>query len=63
MVEVVSPEGTKELWAVAARHDEAVAIVRSHIARDHTAQLTNQRPPISLQMQGLSYGEARRVKP
>lgn len=31
MVEVVTPDGTKELWAVAALNDRAVTIVQQHV--------------------------------
>jgi hypothetical protein len=63
MVEVVTPDGTKELWAAAMAHDDAVAAVQRAIPADRVARLTNRRLPIGGRLEGIRYGEVRRVEP
>ena len=63
MVEVVRPDGTKELWAVAAPHDRAVMIVQQHVPPGSAVYPTHRRLPFSTKMQGLRPLEARKVEP
>jgi hypothetical protein len=63
MVEVVTPDGQKELWAAATGHSHAVDAVRNAIPANHVATLTSRRLPHSPKMEGFHYGEVRRVEP
>jgi hypothetical protein len=63
MVEVVSPDGRKELWAAAVAHDDAVEAVRKAIPADYAAKATSRRLPLGPRMEGFRYGEVRRVEP
>jgi hypothetical protein len=63
MVEVVTPDGKKELWAVAAPHREAVTIVQQYVPPGSAIYPTHRRLPGSQKMQGFGPREARRVEP
>jgi hypothetical protein len=58
MVEVVTPDGKKELWAVAAPHREAVTIVQQYVPPGSAIYPTHRRLPVSQKMQGLGPREA-----
>jgi hypothetical protein len=61
-VEVITPDGTKSLWAVALPHSEAVAAVRKVIPPDHYAELSIRRVDRSRKLVGLRRGEVRKIK-
>jgi hypothetical protein len=63
MLEVVTPSGAKELWAVAAPHDEAVSIVEREVPAGSIVRPTNRRLPVSPKMERFGPYEARRVEP
>jgi len=63
MVEVTALDGTKQLWAVAAAHAEAIAVVEKIIPAGSVAALSNRRLPMGQILEGMQYGEARRVEP
>ena len=63
MVEVVAPDGRWELWAAATAHDKAIAAVRKAIPEDWDATLSNQRLHVGPKLEGLRYGEVRKVRP
>jgi hypothetical protein len=54
MVEVVTPDGTKELWAAAVAHKEAVAAVQKAIPAGSTVRLSNRRFPVGPRVEGFS---------
>ena len=61
-VEVITPDGTKSLWAVAVPHTKAIAAVRKVIPPDHIAQLSIIRSlQNSATLRGLLPGEARKI--
>lgn len=61
-VEVLAPDGTTSLWAVALPHSEAVAAVRSVIPPDHVAELSIRRLRRSPRLDGLRPGEVRKIE-
>jgi hypothetical protein len=63
MVEVIAPDGTKSLWAAAIAHVDAVELVKNEIPTGHTATLSNRRLTLDHRLEGLRWGEARRVEP
>jgi hypothetical protein len=63
MLEVVTPDGSKQLWAVAAPHREAVTIVQQYVPPGSAIYPTHRRLPVSLKMQGFRPREARRIEP
>lgn len=63
MVAVVTPDGLKELWAVASSHAEAVAVVKKMVPEGSKAELTSRRLPTGPRTEGIPFGQARRVEP
>ena len=63
MVEVVTPDGSKQFWAVASAHHQAVDIVAGLIQAGCTATLSKQRAPMSEALRSMRFGEARMVEP
>jgi hypothetical protein len=61
-VEVIAPDGTKSLWAVALPHSEAVAAVRKAIPPDYTAELSIRRLHRSPTVERLRSGEVRKME-
>jgi hypothetical protein len=61
LVEVTGPDGSRELWAVASSHDEAVGIVQKLIPEGFTATPSSRRLPAGEKIEGLCRGEARRI--
>jgi hypothetical protein len=60
-VEVVTPEGCKQLWAAALPHNKAVAAVQGAMPPGCITRPSNQRLPVGPLMEGFRYGEVRRV--
>jgi hypothetical protein len=60
MVEVVAPAGSKEFWAAAVPHKDAVAAVQKAIPADYKAELSLWRLPVSPKLE-LSHGEVRKL--
>jgi hypothetical protein len=61
-VEVITPDGTKSLWAVALPHRKAVAAVRAVMPPDHIAELSILRSlHSSAKLRGLLPGEIRKI--
>ena len=63
MLEVVTPDGSKELWAVAAPHSEAAMIVQQYVPPGSAIYPTYRRNAVSQRMQGFRPLEARRIEP
>jgi hypothetical protein len=65
MVEVVAPDGSKSLWAAAIAYVDAIELVKKEIPPDYTATLSTR--PLTLEhrrwLEGLSWGEVRRLEP
>jgi hypothetical protein len=61
LVEVTGPDGYRELWAVASSYEEAVGIVQRLIPEGFTATPSTRRLPAGMKIEGLSWGEARRI--
>jgi len=62
-VEVIAPDGSKSLWAVALPYHEAVEAVRKVIPVDHAAELSGRRLQRSPKLVPLRPGEVRRIEP
>jgi hypothetical protein len=61
-VEVITPDGTESLWAVALPHSEAVAAVSKVIPPDHIAELSILRSlQSSAKLKSLRPGEVRKI--
>ena len=56
LVEVTGPDGTRELWAVASSHDEAVGIVQKLIPEGFTAAPSSRRLPAGKKVEGVCWG-------
>jgi hypothetical protein len=63
MVKVVAPDGSRELWAAATGHEDAVAAVKKVIPPDWVATLSKRRLPIGPATERFRFGEVRRVEP
>ena len=63
MVEVTAPDGSKELWAAAMSHAEAVAAVQKAVPPGFTAKSSNRRLPVGPRLEGFRHGEVRKVEP
>ena len=61
VVEVITPDGTTSLWAVALPHREAVAAIRKVLPSDHVAQLSIRRLQRRAALDGLRRGEVRKI--
>jgi hypothetical protein len=61
LVEVTGPDGHRELWAVASPYEEAVGIVQKLIPEGFTVSPSTRRLPAGMKIEGLSWGEARRI--
>lgn len=62
LVEVITPDGTTSLWAVALPHKEAVAAIRRIIPSDHIAQLSIRRLQRRPALDRLRRGEIRKIE-
>ena len=62
MVEVIAPDGSRELWAVASGRHHAVGIVQKLAPPGHIAKASYIRVPMTKELECLKWGEARRVK-
>jgi Myb-like DNA-binding domain len=62
MVDVTAPDGSRELWAVAAAHHQALEIVRKLVIPNSTCRLL-ERLPFTQMKNGMRFGEAWRVEP
>ena len=63
MFEVIGPDGSSELWVVAAAHHQALDIVKRSVPANCTAVLSATRLPFGDELRGMKYGEAREVSP
>jgi hypothetical protein len=61
LVEVTGPDGYRELWAVASSYNEAVGIVQKLVPQGFTATPSTRRLPAGEKIEGLCWGEARRI--
>jgi hypothetical protein len=61
MFNVIGPDGSSELWVVAAANHQALDIVKRTVPANCTAVLSATRLPIGEDLQGMKYGEARKV--
>ncbi len=62
MVEVVALDGQVELWAAAVAHQDAVAaVLKANPGKE--ARPTSRRLPVGSKVEGMRYGEVRKVSP
>jgi hypothetical protein len=62
-VEVVAPDGSREIWVVAVEHSKALDAVKRKLPLGYTARLVSgseyQR---TSRMKGLHYGQMRKIE-
>jgi hypothetical protein len=63
VVEVTTPDGSRELWAAATEHSKAVAAVQRLLPPGYVAKLSNLKYRRSSRVKGFHYGEVRKVEP
>jgi hypothetical protein len=64
IVEVIAPDGSRELWVAAVEHSKAVAAVRRKLPPGHIAKLrTAQGYRRNSRMEGFHYGQVRKIQP
>jgi hypothetical protein len=61
MFKVIGPDGNSELWVVAAANHHALDIVKRTVPAWLIGRLCSWRLPVGEDLQGMKYGEARKV--